>query len=167
MSSSSASNTPHASDSAPSATSEPEVLDLERFEDLEHAFARLRPTPPGGATLEVQVGELGRLQIRVDPDGADGLKVAIAAEDPAVAQFLQSRRSEVLEAIASGDAGGDVELDIRQGARDGASGRGTEDEPERQAHRPGHPAHGNPAARRRPAAAPAPTTGSRLVDIVA
>lgn len=150
------STTPAPSPSPAREASAPTHMRVESLEELPELWTRL---PTGGPSeIEIEVGNLGRVCVRMEMQG-DGLKLDIRTDDPRAAAFLQARKTELLEAVASAQESSHVQAEVHHGDPRG-----------RQApHRRSAAPTAEPSAvvsRRTPPATPAPT-GLGLVDIVA
>lgn len=135
------------------AAAPPTRMRVDDLEALSEAWTRLPTASPG--EVEIDVGNLGRVHVRVEMQG-DGVKLDIRTDDPRTAAFLQTRKTELLEAVTASHAGSHVHAEVHDDAR----GRRA---PQRPDAPPPHEAAASP---RRPPASPA-SPGRGLVDIVA
>lgn len=89
-----------------------------------------RPPPTNGATLDLQLGDLGHVRVHIEQIG-DGTNITIRAEDAATVAFFTERKTELLDAIHGQTEGTAINVDIRGGHQhtDDRSNDSEDDEP--------------------------------------
>ncbi len=89
-------------------------------DDIARALDKLRPIPAGGATVAVELPELGTIRITVQPL-EHGTRVTVQTQDPAATAALEHDRAGLVTAVseATGDDPDGLQLDIHTGHKNG------------------------------------------------
>ncbi|HWB80282.1 MAG TPA: hypothetical protein VG755_35190, partial [Nannocystaceae bacterium] len=164
-----ATRTPAATPAHESRASAPithEPVTISRAEDLATAIERLRPIPKGGAVIEVQTPNLGKLRLEVAMDDGN-VRIRIDSDDSRALAWIENEQHGITAAARQSlPEANNVQLELRQQAGDGRHRA-----PQRS-HEPAEArgdASASPPQRSTDRSAPAstPTIRRGLVDVVA